>query len=167
MKVILKRTVPKLGKQGTVVSVKPGYARNFLFPQGMAVFADRGQLKALEMQNARIAARLAETRADAEKLAAKVQGLRIVIQGRSGETGKLFGAITSAEIVDRVKAAAGVELDRRQVMLLQPIRTTGRHRVELDLHRDLDVSLFVVVYDPDREGEPVDEAAAEEEEVEA
>jgi large subunit ribosomal protein L9 len=163
MKVILKRTVPKLGKQGQVVNVKPGYARNFLFPQGMAVFADRGQMKALEMQNARMAAKLAETRADAEKVSAKVNGLRLVIQGRSGDTGKLFGAITSPDVVDAVKKASGVELDRRQVLLLQPIKQTGTHVVELDIHRDLDVSVSVVVYDPEREAEPAAVAAVAEE----
>ncbi len=74
MKVILKQAVPKLGKSGQVVNVKPGYARNFLFPKGMAVVAERGQLKALETINARMAAKLAETKSGAEAVGAKLNG---------------------------------------------------------------------------------------------
>lgn len=169
MKVILKQTLPKVGKEGQVVSVKPGFARNFLFPKGMAVIADKSQVKALETRNARIASRLESTKADAEALAAKLSGITVNIAAKSADQGKLFGAVTSGDIADAINKEAGTTLDKKQVPMIQPIKRMGRFKTELDLHPKVDCFITVVVYD-EAEGIPaevVEEVAEVEETVEA
>ncbi|HRF58417.1 MAG TPA: 50S ribosomal protein L9 [Fimbriimonadaceae bacterium] len=164
MKVILNQTVPKVGKEGQVVTVADGYARNFLFPRGLAVVADKGQIKALEARRARLDAKLAETKAAAEALKEKIDGKALRIVGKAGrEDTKLFGAITAQDIVDALKEQAGVVLEKKQVPLLQPIKRLGNYRLEVDLHRDVDAHISVEVYDPERPVEvvEVEETAAE------
>lgn len=166
MKVILKQTLPKVGKEGQVVSVKPGFARNFLFPKGMAVIADKSQVKALETRNARIASRLESTKAEAEALAGKLNGLTVNIAAKSADQGKLFGAVTSADIAEAINKEAGTSLDRKQVPMIQPIKRMGKFKTELDLHPKVDCFVNVVVYD-EAEGLPTEtvEAAPEVEEA--
>lgn len=165
MKVILKQAVPKLGKSGQVVNVKPGYARNFLFPKGMAVVAERGQLKALETINARLAAKLADTKAGAEAVGAKLNGQTVKIGAKVGGDGKLFGAITSQDIADAIQAAFGETVEKKDVALLQPIKRTGKTPIEVDLHRDVDIRMTVLVFDEAKgeEKEDVTEDAVVEE----
>lgn len=162
MKVILLEAVPKLGKEGQVVNVKPGYARNFLFPQGMATLADKKQLEVLERRNAKMAAQLAETKADAEKVAEKLHKKSLDIEVKAGkESGRLFGAVTSEQIADEIKAKFGVELEKRQVLLVAPIKRTGRSGVEINIHRDVDIEVVVNVFDPEHvEAVKQDEAEA-------
>lgn len=149
MKIILLQTVPKLGKEGQVVTVKDGYARNYLFPKGLATLADKGQLAALEKRNARLAAKLAETKASAEALKGKIDGQLVSIEGKVGrELGKLFGAITSQDIADAIKAQLGVSVEKKQVALLEPIKRLGRHSILVDLHREVDAYITVRVFDP-------------------
>lgn len=171
MKVILKQTLPKVGKEGQVVSVKPGFARNFLFPQGLAIYADRNQVKALEHRMARMATKLAETKAEAEVQAGKLNNQRVVIASKSGEAGKLFGAITNGDIAIAIKEQHGIEVDRRHVAMLQPIKRLGTTRVDVDLHRQVDCHMTVVVYDPEKgmpeELQPVAVEETVEEAVEA
>lgn len=160
MKVILKQSVPKVGKEGQVVSVKDGYARNFLFPRGMAVVADRGQMRGLEARNARLQAKLDETKSGAEGVKAKLDGQVLKIEGKVGkDTGRLFGAVTSQDIADSIKKAFGVELDKKAVLLSHPLKTLGNHSVEIDVHRLVDIKLTVNVFDPEA---PVEAAAQEE-----
>jgi large subunit ribosomal protein L9 len=165
MKVILKRTVPKVGKEGQVVNVKDGYARNFLFAQGMAVVADKAQLKALEMRNSRIAQQLEDTKAGAEAQSEKLNGLEVKIQVKAGDKGRLFGAVTSQDVADAVKEQLGETIDKKVVGLLQPLKRLGTHNVELDLHRLVNCSVNVVVFDPEYHEE--DDAAEVYEEEEA
>jgi large subunit ribosomal protein L9 len=149
MKVILNATVPKVGKQGTVVNVADGYARNYLFPRGLAIYADKVQIAALERRNERTASKVAGLKSDAEVLKAKLNGALIRIPGQVGAAqGKLFGAITSSDIVEAVAAQLGTTLDKKQVALVEPIKKLGTQQVHLDLHRDVDAIISVEVYDP-------------------
>src|SRR5471030_2442919 len=103
MKVILKQTVPKVGKEGTVVTVADGYARNYLFPRALAIVADKNQLKALETRNVRLAAKSAGAKAAAEELKEQINGKMVRIPGQVGkDQSKLFGAITSQNVADAI-----------------------------------------------------------------
>lgn len=164
MKVILKQAVPKLGKEGHVVNVKPGYARNFLFPQGMAIVADKSQLGVLERQQAKIAADLEKTKAGAESVAEKLNGKSIRIQTKAGSDGRLFGAITSQDIVDEIKKSLGESVDKKAVLLLRPIKRLGKFDIELNIHRAVSIEIKLAVFDP--EFEEVDEKLPEVDEVE-
>ncbi len=160
MKVILNATVPKVGKEGQVVTVADGYARNFLFPRKLAVFADKGQMAAHERRMERLKLKDAETVTSAEGLKEKLDGLTVRIEGKVGkETGKLFGAITSQDIVDAVKTQLKQTIDKKNVALIEPIKRLGSHQVHIDLHRQVDAFVTVEVFDPTI---PV-EAPAEEE----
>lgn len=159
MKVILNQTVPKVGKEGTVVTVADGFARNYLFPRGLAIVADKNQLKALEIRNARLAAKSADAKSAAEALKAKLNGQSVKIAGQVGkDQGKLFGAITAQNIADAVKEQLGIAIDKRQVGVIEPIKKLGLHSVEIDLHREVDAKITVNVFDP---AAPVEEAAPE------
>ncbi len=150
MKVILKQSVPKVGKEGQVVTVKNGFARNYLFPQGMAIIADKKQLGVLTRRNAKIEAKLAETKSGVETLREKLHGQVVNIEGHVGkDTGKLFGAVTAQDIADAIKTQFGVELEKRIVLLSQPIKQLGNHSVDIDAHRQVDIRMTVKVYDPE------------------
>lgn len=165
MKVILTQTVPKVGKEGSVVSVADGFARNYLFPRGLAIVAEKNQLKALEKRNEKLAAKVASAKTDAEALKAKLDGSSVSIEGKVGQVqGKLFGAITNGNVADAIKAQLGVDLDKKQVALVDPIRRLGAHTVELDLHREVTAHVTVNVFDPNAprpEPEAEPEAAAD------
>lgn len=165
MKVILNQTVPKVGKEGQVVTVAGGFARNYLFPRGLAVVADRGQLKALEARRKRLDARLAETKADADKIKDQLHGKSVRIEGKAGrEDTKLFGAITAEKVAEAIKQQLGVIVEKKQVGVLEPIKRLGTYAIEIDLHRDVDATVTVEVFDPEAivEAAPeTDEAAGE------
>lgn len=169
MKVILNQTVPKVGKEGTVVTVADGFARNYLFPRGLAKLADKSQIAALGKRNERIAAKTAGEKTAAEALREQLQGKEVRIEGKVGkDQGKLFGAITNADIADAIKAQLGITIERKQIALIDPIKRLGAHQVELDLHRDVDATLSVLVFDPTAPVEPTPQPpAAEQELVEA
>ena len=160
MKVILNQTVPKVGKEGTVITVADGFARNYLFPRGLAVVADKNQIRGLEIRNARVAAKSADQKAAAEALKETINGKTVRIAGQVGKVqGKLFGAITSQNVADAIKSQLGVSLDKKNIALIEPIKKLGVHDVEVDLHREVDAKVNVEVYDPAAE---VVEVASEE-----
>jgi large subunit ribosomal protein L9 len=166
MKVILNKTVPKVGKEGDVVTVADGYARNFLFPRGLAILAERRQVDALQKRNARVEAKTAEQRTSAEGTKEQLDGKSVRIEGKVGASaGKLFGAVTSQDVVDAIKSQLGVQLDKKQVALIEPIKKLGKHNILLDLHRSVDAHVTVDVFDPNApvEEEAVAEAPATEE----
>jgi large subunit ribosomal protein L9 len=172
MKVILNQTVPKVGKEGQVVNVADGFARNYLFPRGLAVYADRSQLKAHDRRMERLVAKEAGTVSSAEQLKEKLDGKSVRIEGKVGkDTGKLFGAITSQNIVDAVKEQLKVSIDKRNVALIEPIKRLGHHQVHLDLHRQVDAFIDVTVFDPsmpeETEAEVLSESIIEEAPAEA
>lgn len=149
MKVILKQTVPKVGKAYQVVTVKDGYARNYLFPRGLAIVAEKNQVNGLEKRNARVAAKTAGEKAAAETLKAQLDGKSIRIEGQAGkDTTKLFGAITAQDIADAIKAQVGVAVDRKGIALLEPIKRLGNYEIEIDLHFQVDAKLKLEVFDP-------------------
>ena len=164
MKVILNQTVTKVGKQGTVVTVADGYARNYLFPRQLAILADKNQVKALEKRNARVAERTAGAKAAAEALRADLHGKSVRIDGQVGQ-GKLFGAITSQNIADAIKSQLGHEIDKKNIALIGPIKRLGSYQVELDLHHSVDAIITVNVVDPSAvvETPAAEEAPADEE----
>lgn len=148
MKVILKKTVPNVGKEGQVVRVKDGFARNFLFPQGMATVADKGQLKVLESKNKKLESALASTKEGAQAIAERLDGKRIRMEVRAGTGHRLFGAVTSQDIADSIKEHLGVEVEKKTVGILQPIKQLGHYSIEIDLHRFVDCKIHVDVVDP-------------------
>ena len=150
MKVILQQTVHKLGKAGQVVSVADGFARNFLFPKGLARMADKAGIAQLEREGEKLAAELEKSRESALKASEKIAGttLRLTGQTAKGAT-KLFGAITTADIADALKAETGVEVDRKAIALLHPIKRLGVYDVMVDLHRDADATIKVEVANED------------------
>ncbi len=163
MKVILNQTVPKVGKEGHVVSVADGFARNYLFPRGLAILADKKQVEALGRRNARIEAKTAGEKTAAEAIREKLHGKSVRIEGKVGQdTTKLFGAITSQDVADAIKKQLGESLEKKQIALIEPIKRLGSHRVEVDLHRSVDAIVTVEVYDPNAK---VEEPAKEEPEV--
>jgi len=144
VKLILRESVESLGEAGDLVSVRPGFARNYLIPQGKAVFATDANVHQFEHQRRVIAERVAKQRADLEQEKARLEGLDLEIRVRAGEEGKLFGSVTAIQIAELL-AARGVELDRRLLDLPEPIKELGDHRVPVKLHRDVVAQLRVRV----------------------
>ena len=146
MEVILLDKIAKLGGLGDKVSVKSGYARNYLLPQGKAVFASDANVEHFEARRAEIEAKLATVLADAEARAAKVVELaEVTIASKAGDEGKLFGSIGTRDIADAI-TEAGVEIAKSEVRLpLGAIRETGEFEIAIHLHTDVDTSIKVAV----------------------
>ncbi len=144
MEVILIDDVFELGRRGEVVKVAAGYGRNFLIPKHLAVPATPGNLKMVEQQRVALAKVEAKDRGEAEILAAELGQLHIVVSRKAGDTGVLFGSVTSKDIAD-ILAASGINLDRRKILLHQPIKSIGNYTVEVRPHADVDVTLLVSV----------------------
>ena len=144
MQVILREELPNLGTIGDVVKVKPGYARNYLLPRGLAVEASVRNLHELEHQKRVIADKRLREQKSASAIAQKLAGVTLTFAMRAGEEGKLFGSVTSAQIAELL-AAHGIEVDRRRIQLDEPIKELGEHAVEIRLHRDLVAKVKVVV----------------------
>ena len=149
MKIILTQDVPKLGSSGTVQEVKPGFARNYLIPQGMAVIATKGSIKQVEERQAADARRIAKQEEELRGLSDRLQGMRVQIEARVGEQGRLFGSVTAADIAEKLTAQVGEEIDRRKIDLDEPIRTVGEHAVTIRLVGRLQPTVNVVVWDPE------------------
>ncbi len=167
MKVILLKTVPKLGKEGTVANVADGYARNYLFPRGLAIVGEKAQLAALDRKNERLAAKTAGQKTAAQGVGESLNGKTIRIAGEVGGQGKLFGAITSERIATEIASQLGATVDRKAIALHDPIRKLGTYPIELDLHRDVSSAITLVVFDPnapvEKTPEPVVETVEDEE----
>ncbi len=149
MRVILNQTVPKVGKEGQVVRVARGYARNYLFPRGLAILADKKQLAVIERRRERLAEADASSVEGAQALKEKLDGKSIRIEAKAGHgTTKLFGAVTSQNIADALKEQLKVSLEKKQVALIDPIKRLGKHSVHLDLHREVDAEITLEVFDP-------------------
>lgn len=140
MKVILRKDVLSLGDAGDVVAVKNGYANNYLIPQGMAIRATEGTLKALETEKIQQTKKIELQRKNARELAGKIEQLALKIVAKAGESGKLFGAVTSGDIADALKVQ-GFEIDRRRITLEAPVRTLGKFEADARLFMDISVKL--------------------------
>ena len=145
MEVILKKDVKGTGKAGDIVKVSDGFARNRLIPSGDAVEATEANKKMMERQNAKRLEQLAQDKADAEALAAKLSKDQIVLKTKVGEGGRLFGSITSMDIADAIKEQTGEEIDKRKVVLDKPIKETGVFDVEVKLFTDVSAKVEVKV----------------------
>jgi large subunit ribosomal protein L9 len=156
MKIVLRQDVPKLGESGSVQDVANGYARNFLIPQGMAVVATPGELKVAAHNQAVQARKIVKQEQQLQSLADRIAGQRLEFTARAGEGGRLYGSITAGDVADRLTAAVGEEIDRRRVVLEEPIRTLGQHAVAVHLVGRLRPQVTVVV-----QGEAAEEAAPE------
>ena len=130
MKVILREDVEKLGKAGEVVKVADGYGRNYLIPRKLAVLADPRNMKALDHDRRVIETRAKKARKSAEAVAERIAALSLTLPAKAGEEGKLFGAVTARDIADAL-AAAGVEIDRKAVLLAEPIKQLGDYKVKV------------------------------------
>lgn len=136
VQVILKEDVQKLGDAGDLVKVKPGYARNYLVPQGKAMLATAERVNQVEHQKRVIAEKLAKELGDLQAVRSKLQGIEIAISAQAGEEGKLFGSVTAQNLADEL-AAKGLQVDRRKIVLDEPIKTVGSHTVSVRLRSDV------------------------------
>lgn len=144
IEVILQDDVPNLGKIGDVVRVRPGYARNFLLPRGLAIEASRKNLAMLEHHKRVIAVRAERERKAAEGVAGKLEGVKISISARAGEEGRLFGSVTNID-VERELRAKGFDIDRRRIQLDEPIKQLGTFPVVVGVGRDVRATVHVTV----------------------
>ena len=144
VEIILRDDVPNLGKIGDVVRVKPGYARNYLLPRGLAIEANRKNLRVLEHQKRVISAKADRERKTAETQGKQVDGLELRVEARAGEEGRLFGSVTNLDI-ERLLAAKGVTVDRRRILLDEPIKQLGTYPVAVQIGRDVRVTVKVIV----------------------
>ena len=144
MEIILKETIDTLGQEGEIVKVKPGYARNYLFPSGKAVPVSKASLARLEKEKQAIAARLAEQQAQAKSLAEKLEGKVVVIQKRAGDESRLFGSVTTTDIAE-VLDGMGIAVDRKIIVLSEPIKVLGEYRVQVRTGYQTSAHLLVQV----------------------
>ena len=144
MEVILRDHVEKLGKRGEIVKVSDGYARNYLLPRKLALPATEGNRKHVERERKIMETREAEEKSQAEAIASRLSTIDITIARRVGETEQLYGSVTAADIAEFLKTK-GFEIDRRKLILPEPIKTIGEHDVPLKLHREVTAPLKVKV----------------------
>ena len=144
MEVILRDHVDNLGKRGEIVKVADGYARNYLLPRKLALPATDGNRKHVERERKIMESREAEEKGQADAMAARLAAIDITIARRVGETDQLYGSVTSADIVEVLKAK-GFDVDKRKLILPEPIKLIGDHNVPLKLHREVTVPLKVHV----------------------
>lgn len=144
MKVILTEEIRGLGTRGEVVTVKDGYARNYLLPKNLAREASTGNLNQIEHERRKWSMLAQQEKDVAQKAADKVRGVKITIEKRVGEHGHLFGSVTANEIADALMAK-GIEVDKRRIELEQPIKNLGVHDVDVRLHRDVTAQIKVEV----------------------
>ncbi len=160
VKLILVESIHRLGEAGDLASVKPGFARNFLLPQGKALLATESRVKEFEHKRRIAEEKAAREQKDLQVVKQRLEALRIEIGARAGESGKLFGSVTAAQIADKI-AAAGLAVDRRRIDLREPIKEVGEHKVAVKLLRELVAQVSVTVV---AEGGPSPEDETPEEE---
>lgn len=167
MKVLLKEDIDNIGLAGEVHKVANGYGRNYLLPQGLAVVASPSMMKQAEGWRKKAEARRAEQRAEFEALSAKIVDVNLTFTARAGETGKLYGSITTSQIADAMNEQLGTEIDRRKVGL-EALRQLGEHKVVVRLSGEFQPELTVIIENEDGDivpaAEVVEELAAEVEE---
>ena len=168
MQVILLERVAKLGQMGDVVDVKPGYARNYLLLQGKALTASKENIASFEGQKAQLEAQNLETKKEAEALGDKLDGQQFIVIRQASDGGNLYGSVTTRDAAD-VATQEGFTIDRKQVIIRQPIKVLGLHAVEVTLHPEVTVTIELNVARSPEEaelqasGKSIQELAAEEE----
>ena len=168
MHVILLERVAKLGQMGEVVDVKPGFARNYLLPQGKALSASKANIQAFEGRKAQLEAQNLETKAEAEKMAETLNGQQFIVIRSASDAGALYGSVTTRDAADAA-TEAGFTVDRKQVVLSAPIKELGVHDVSVVLHPEVEATIQLNVARSPEEaelqasGKSIQELAAEEE----
>lgn len=145
MKVILKQDVKGLGQKGQVIDVREGYARNYLIPRGLVAEASKSNLKAIEQEKSLKEQKEARQREEAQRLAAQLEKNGVTIRTKVGDSGRLFGSVTSTDIAEAIKAVIGSEIDKRKVDLAEPIKSVGTYVVPVKLYHDIQANLKVDV----------------------
>ncbi|MBO9319459.1 MAG: 50S ribosomal protein L9 [Chloroflexus sp.] len=145
MKVLLLRDVEHLGKAGEIKDVSGGFGRNYLLPKGFAVLATKGHIKQAEERLAAQRRRAEAARREAEALAAKLSALTLTFTAKVGEQDRLYGSVTNTDIAAKLREEVGVEIDRRKIMLEDPIKRTGEYEVPVELASGITATLKVVV----------------------
>lgn len=151
MEVILNKTIDNLGLEGDIVKVKPGYARNYLIPQKLAASVTKQNLARLKQEQEAIQARLEREKKNAESLSAKLSGITVIIARRVGDEDRLFGSVTSSDIVEKL-AEQGVEIDRKVIMLNDPIKALGDTKVSIKVGFQMTTEITVQVV-PEKVGD--------------
>ena len=144
MEVILKEDIKGLGYKNDIVSVKAGYGRNFLIPQGAAVLANKSTKKVREEDIKQAQHKLEKIKTDAQELGAKLEGAKVEIKTKAGETGKIFGSITPLQISDALKSQ-GFDVDRKKIGIDNSIKELGSYKADLDLHKEVKVTIDVEI----------------------
>lgn len=144
MEIILRQAIEKLGNPGDIVKVSPGFARNYLLPRGLAYEATAGNRKRIEQERQRLESAENERRATAQQLADRLEQVSLTFSARVGDEGKLFGSVTAGDIAQQLDAQ-GINIERRQIDLHEPIKTLGVYRVPVKLHADVKPELKVWV----------------------
>ena len=145
MNIILTKDIVGLGYKYDTVTVKPGYGRNYLIPQGLAIVANESNSKMIAENIKQAEHKAAKLKADAETVAEKIKGLTIEVKAKIGDSGKIFGAVTTLQISDALKAK-GVEVDRRKIAIVGSVKEAGTFQAIVDLHKEVKVELsFEVV----------------------
>ena len=152
MEIILLERIAKLGQMGDIVQVKDGFARNYLLPQGKALRANAANKQLFEAQKAQLEARNLEEKKEAEGVSEKVDGQTFIIIRQAGDSGQLYGSVSTRDISDAV-TEGGCSVERRQVMLDRPIKELGLHNVQINLHPEVEVSVIVNVARTEEEAE--------------
>ncbi len=144
MELILRDDVEKLGRRGQVVKVADGYARNFLLPRGLGMPVTAANKAMIDKEKKAYEARLAKEKAEFESLAARIAGLRFVAPRKVGENDMLYGSVTGGDVAEFLKAK-GIEVDKRRVLLDEPIKQLGEHEVKVKLHPEVQATLKLLV----------------------
>lgn len=145
MKVILLKDVKDLGKEGELINVKDGYARNFLFPRNLAVEANPKNMRKWKERKKQEEARAQEEHGEAMKLKEKIESLKLEMEGKAGEGGRLFGSITSKDIADALKSKHKIEIDRRKIELKDNIKSLGDTSVSIRIYPEVLANLKIQV----------------------
>ncbi len=147
MKVILTQDVKAQGKKGQIINVSDGYARNFLFPKGLAVIADAKAMSDIKNKEASEKHRIAVETEEARQVAKKLEGVIVKIKLQAGPDGRLFGSVTSKDISEEIEKAAGIKIDKKKIMLEDPIKSFGTYTIDIKLYPEVIGKINVVVSD--------------------
>lgn len=145
MKVVLSKDVKDLGKSGQIVNVAEGYARNFLFPRKLATAADAGAMKQIETKKKIVEVKLEHQITEAKEIAERLKGITVTVKGKTGSGTKLYGSVTHQDIADALLAQSHIKVDKRSILVAEPIKTTGTHEASIKLHHDVSATITIEV----------------------
>lgn len=147
MEIILTQDVKNLGYKNDIVNVKPGYARNFLIPQGMAILATESARKVLAENMRQQAYKQEKIKKEAQELAAVLEGLSLRIPAKAAQTGKIYGSVNNVQIANAIKEAKGIEIDRKHILVDDDtIKEVGNYKAKIRLHKDVTVEISFEVF---------------------